>query len=403
MMRDLESEGKDGILPWIQSLPGKVLIMFGEHPRLKQQAAMGMGINLFFIIMMILANSGQDVTRFVKSPRARMRQKWEKLGSLAEMNVSVALTDGRPLDKMLSLELAANSKPSVLLVTSIPPKCETPEGDEAMLRSIKNKMDYARLHGMETWFSMEAPEPDGKVVWNKYAVLRRVMQGRPNFDWYFWIDHDSLIVDLTFQIPWDSYKDHSLVMWGEESIAVKPEFTAVNTGVLFLRNDKFSRDLLDHLLQFWTLKPEAEMRQEMAQVVKGFSDNLTAQGAMAYVLATESKQWLPQIHFELMYHINRYWKDEMENLEDYYTSWKGDGKSPPFIITYVGCQLCWKPNDQFEMCTRELDRAFNFADDQVLSVLNLKHRDLQSSDIVKLNARKLDANASGIWTMQPPQ
>ncbi|CAI9776236.1 unnamed protein product [Fraxinus pennsylvanica] len=49
----------------------------------------------------------------------------------------------------------APNKPRVLLVTGSSPKpCENPVGDHYLLKSIKNKIDYCRLHGIEIFYNM---------------------------------------------------------------------------------------------------------------------------------------------------------------------------------------------------------------------------------------------------------
>ncbi|KAL0388779.1 UNVERIFIED_CONTAM: Xyloglucan 6-xylosyltransferase 1 [Sesamum radiatum] len=49
----------------------------------------------------------------------------------------------------------AENKPRVLLVTGSSPKpCENPVGDHYLLKSIKNKIDYCRVHGIEIFYNM---------------------------------------------------------------------------------------------------------------------------------------------------------------------------------------------------------------------------------------------------------
>lgn len=83
--------------------------------------------------------------------------------------------------------------PVTLLVTSRPPApCETPEGDYALYRALKNKMDYARLHGMQM-VSLDAPvRPELDSWWQKVAAMPLLMAGHPDVEWFFWMDADAV-------------------------------------------------------------------------------------------------------------------------------------------------------------------------------------------------------------------
>ncbi|AQK79708.1 Xyloglucan 6-xylosyltransferase 2 [Zea mays] len=78
-------------------------------------------------------------------------------------------------------------KPRVLLVTGSSPKpCENPVGDHYLLKSIKNKMDYCRVHDIEwsldkldTWAPMG---PKGPVRIEAGKVLTKSLKDRQVFE-----------------------------------------------------------------------------------------------------------------------------------------------------------------------------------------------------------------------------
>lgn len=59
----------------------------------------------------------------------------------------------------------SENKPRVMLVTGSSPKpCENPVGDHYLVKSIKNKVDYCRLHRIEVYYNMALLDAEMKCI-----------------------------------------------------------------------------------------------------------------------------------------------------------------------------------------------------------------------------------------------
>ncbi|GBG74993.1 hypothetical protein CBR_g19506 [Chara braunii] len=301
-----------------------------------------------------------------------------------------------------SASTSAASKPRVLIVSASQSECGTEKGDNDILKSLKNKADYARRHRMDTWFSMELlVEPQFHRLRNKIVLLKKILLTEPNYDWYMWIDSDAMFTDMSFEIPWERYRDRSVVIFGnEKSLDTDPDYhESINMGVALLRNDAFTRALLDRMVDFWAENSnQTELTAKVSRRIKRLPPYVCDQGTALYLLLTEPEKWRRGFFFELNYGLNRYWKEVAPHLEKYDEgvvdaddggpTWKGDGLSPPFITHFCGCSLCWKKVfDDFEECQRQYERAFTFANNQVIKPLGVKHRNLTSPEVVSLSAQ----------------
>jgi xyloglucan 6-xylosyltransferase len=141
----------------------------------------------------------------------------------------------------------SNMKPRVLLVTgSQPSSCENSEGDHFLLKSIKNKLDYARLHNIEIFYNMAHLDQEMAGFWAKLPLLRKLMLTNPEVEWIWWMDSDALFTDMSFEVPLEKYDDFNLVMYGfDKKVYEQKLWTGLNTGSFFIRNCQWSLDLLD--------------------------------------------------------------------------------------------------------------------------------------------------------------
>eukprot|EP00249_Psilotum_nudum_P008198 c21112_g1_i2 orf=623-1291(+) len=81
---------------------------------------------------------------------------------------------------------STDGNPRTLLVTgSQPSACDNPVGDHYLLKSIKNKIDYCRLHGIEIFYNMAHLDKEMAGYWAKLPLLRRLMLSHPEVEW-FW-------------------------------------------------------------------------------------------------------------------------------------------------------------------------------------------------------------------------
>ncbi|GLJ06170.1 hypothetical protein SUGI_0032740 [Cryptomeria japonica] len=69
-----------------------------------------------------------------------------------------------------------NGRPRILLVTGSPPRpCDNPVGDHYLLKSIKNKIDYCRLHGIEIIYNMAHLDKEMASYWARLPLIRRLL------------------------------------------------------------------------------------------------------------------------------------------------------------------------------------------------------------------------------------
>ncbi|KAK6122613.1 hypothetical protein DH2020_043649 [Rehmannia glutinosa] len=127
----------------------------------------------------------------------------------------------------------AEKKPRVLLVTGSSPKpCENPVGDHYLLKSIKNKIDYCRLHGIEIFYNMALLDAEMAGFWAKLPLIRKLLLSHPEVEFLWWMDSDAMFTDMAFEVPWERYKDHNFVMHGwNEMVYDQKNWIGLNTEV----------------------------------------------------------------------------------------------------------------------------------------------------------------------------
>jgi xyloglucan 6-xylosyltransferase len=138
-------------------------------------------------------------------------------------------------------------KPRTLLVTgSQPTACENPVGDHYLLMSIKNKIDYCRLHNIEIFYNMAHLDAEMAGFWAKLPLIRKLMLGHPQVEWIWWMDSDAMFTDMLFEVPLEKYEKYNLVMHGFDELVFKEKsWTGLNTGSFLIRNCQWTLDLLD--------------------------------------------------------------------------------------------------------------------------------------------------------------
>ncbi|KAJ6339981.1 hypothetical protein OIU77_007848 [Salix suchowensis] len=110
---------------------------------------------------------------------------------------------------------SVNGKPRILLLTGSPPgPCDNPIGDHYLLKAIKNKIDYCRIHGIEIVYNMAHLDKELAGYWAKLPMIRRLMLSHPEIEWIWWMDSDAMFTDMVFEIPLSKYDKHDLVIHG---------------------------------------------------------------------------------------------------------------------------------------------------------------------------------------------
>ncbi|KAK7295612.1 hypothetical protein RJT34_18523 [Clitoria ternatea] len=283
------------------------------------------------------------------------------------------------------------NKPRVLLVTGSSPKpCENPVGDHYLLKSIKNKIDYCRLHGIEVFYNMALLDAEMAGFWAKLPLIRKLLLSHPEVEFLWWMDSDAMFTDMAFEVPWERYKDHNLVMHGwNEMVYDQKNWIGLNSGSFLLRNSQWALDVLDA----WApMGPKGKVRDEAGKVLTSELKDRPVfeaddQSAMVYLLAKERDKWGDKVYLENGFYLHGYWGvlvDRYEEMIKNYHPGFGDHRWP-LVTHFVGCKPCGKFGDYpVERCLKQMDRAFNFGDNQILQVYGFTHKSLASRKVKRI-------------------
>jgi xyloglucan 6-xylosyltransferase len=284
-------------------------------------------------------------------------------------------------------------KPNVLLVTgSQPGPCDNPMGDHYLLKAIKNKIDYCRLHGIEIVYNTAHLDPELSGYWSKIPLARRLMLAHPEVEWVWWVDSDAVFTDMAFELPLERYEGKNLVVHGYPDLLEKRSWIALNAGVYLLRNCQWSLDLLDAWVQ---MGPRGAVRAAAGKAVTaaltGRPDfEADDQSALIYMLVTEKGRWMDRVHVETRFYLHGFWTGLVDRYEEMMANHHpglGDDRWP-FITHFVGCKTCGRYSDYpMDRCLRSMERAVNFADNQVLRLYGFQHRSLVSPKVRRLTNR----------------
>lgn len=295
------------------------------------------------------------------------------------------------LEQNKEFPTVVGGKPRILLVTGSPPNpCDTAMGDHFLLKGTKNKIDYCRLHGIEIVYNMAHLDKELAGYWAKLPLLRKLLLSHPEVEWIWWMDSDALFTDMAFEIPLHKYDEHNLVIHGYPDLMFeKKSWIALNTGSFLLRNCQWSLDLLDA----WApMGPKGSVREEAGKILTDYLDGRPAfeaddQSALIYLLLTKQNEWMGKVFLENSYYLHGFWVglvDKYEEMMEKYHPGFGDEKWP-FVTHFVGCKPCGSYGDYpVERCLSSMERAFNFADNQVLQMYGFAHKALSTPKLKKI-------------------
>ncbi|XP_052205711.1 galactomannan galactosyltransferase 1-like [Diospyros lotus] len=320
--------------------------------------------------------------------------------------------------------IAAGDGGKVVVVTgSQPQPCESPVGDHLLLRLFKNKVDYCRIHGCEVFYNNAFLHPKMPSVWAKLPPVRAAMVAHPEAEWVWWLDSDTVVTDMELQLPLEKYRNHNLVINGwEDMVYEKKSWFGLNTGIFLIRNCQWSMDLIEVWSSFGPLNPDHEKLAKtiVPEVKDKLFSNLDEQSALVYLLSKEKEKWGDKVYIENGYSFSGYWLEIVDRLEsisrryaeseradaglrrrrsekvsglyaalrERYLKGTHDGKGGwrrPFITHFTGCQPCsghFSPSYTAESCRSGMERALNFADNQVLRNYGFFRPDLLNSSFV---------------------
>ncbi|XP_024369636.1 xyloglucan 6-xylosyltransferase 1 [Physcomitrium patens] len=291
-----------------------------------------------------------------------------------------------------------NPKPRIMLITSSHPrKCENKQGDQMLLKSIKNKMDYCRIHGIEIYYNMDHIDEDMTSWWVKTFLTHMLMKEHPEIDWFWWMDSDAIFTDMSFQLPLHKYEKYNMVMHGwDEVVYEKRSWLGLNAGVFLLRNCQWSMDML----HAWApMSPRGKIRDGAGKfLTKALPDRGDSeaddQSGLVYLMVTDRERWGSKVFLESSYYFQGYWKVLTEKFEDMMEKYQpgkyGDDRWP-FVTHFCGCEFCCgaiNPEYTVDRCLTQMERAVNFADNQVIGRYGFIHKMLKSAEVEPKDAAK---------------
>lgn len=221
------------------------------------------------------------------------------------------------------------------------------------------------------------------------------------------MDQDAVFTDMEFEIPLGRYKAHNLVVHGWPNMVYEDKdnksWTGLNTGSFLIRNCQWTMDLLHVWAQMGPMTPNFEKWGEILKSV--FKDKPFPlpddQSSLIYLLFTGREKWEEKTYLEGEYDLESYWMavmDRFENGEGYVGRRRAEkvhalhlkgmrkrkGKTMPFVTHFTGCQPCngeHNPNYEGDKCWKDMIRALNYGDNQVLRYYGFVHYDLGASAV----------------------
>eukprot|EP00850_Spirogloea_muscicola_P012542 SM000081S22676 [mRNA] locus=s81:531819:534777:+ [translate_table: standard] len=295
--------------------------------------------------------------------------------------------------------VSASGRPRMMLVTGSQPKeCENPLGDHLLLMAFKNKMDYCRLHDVEVFYNMAHLDRVMSGFWAKLPLLRHLMLSHPEIEWFWWMDSDAMFTDMVFELPMEKYEPYDMVLHGwERDVYELERWVGLNTGSFLIRNNQWILDMLDVWAQ---MGPKGRVRTEAGKLLTAALKDRPAfeaddQSALVYLLIKNQAEWRPHVYLEQTYFLHGYWGiivDKYEELMAKHHPGYGDERWP-FVTHFVGCKPCsLADNYDAERCVVQMNRAFNFADNQVLQHYGYSHKHLNTTAIEAVNTTALEAS-----------
>lgn len=136
----------------------------------------------------------------------------------------------------------------VIIVTSVPETpCSSVTGHHIHLMSLRNKQDYANLHGYEFHWTRTAHLAG---PWNKVAVLLQLLQQHSTSQdppWLLWVDADTLFANMSRTVSFARYAGKDVVIPGDEQALDDRDAQGINTGVMLVRATARAVSLFQHL------------------------------------------------------------------------------------------------------------------------------------------------------------
>lgn len=294
-------------------------------------------------------------------------------------------------------------KPRLLMLTgSQPGPCRGEKGDYLMLKSFKNKVDYCQLHGVQIFYNMAILDQKMDSFWSKLPLIRAAMETHPYAEWLWWVDSDVVITDMLFELPLHTYGQYNLVVHGwETEIYDKKSVMGLNAGSFLVRNCGWTIRFIE---RWASMGPKGPIRDLAGRLQSTLLPDRPPdypgddQAALIYFMIKEHNLWGDKILLERRFNLNGYWLDIVGNMDAIEAKEQMDNmhpnvdayaRSPPrsFVTHFAGCQPCTgnrNPTFGEHQCEHEMERALNFADNQVLQSMGFRHPNLNTLDVERI-------------------
>jgi xyloglucan 6-xylosyltransferase len=198
-------------------------------------------------------------------------------------------------------------------------------------------------------------------------------------EWIWWLDADAVFTDMLFLPPLSELEHHNLVLQGDrKQVYPVKDWQSVGTANFLIRNCQWSLNLLDAWGSMGTNSIRQESGTFLNELLLNRPSNLSGdvQSSMVAMLAQDQKNrhadrnWTPRVKLvnEKEYVMNGNWTYIAPRLEDLVLD---DDNGVPFVTHFQGCLPgCKNQPDQLladllDTCTKQLERAFDFAENQV--------------------------------------
>ncbi|XP_057836318.2 probable xyloglucan 6-xylosyltransferase 1 isoform X2 [Cryptomeria japonica] len=263
--------------------------------------------------------------------------------------------------------------PFVLVTGERSSPCISPRGNNVMMKSYKNKVDYCNLHGCKVWYALEVWQKGFVGTWVRYPLLIHLMKANPSVTWFMWMDSDAVFTDFNFSIPFETYSswNKNLIVPGswEKIYGEDPDWIGLNAGIFLIRNCEWSHKFLEKWMELGAPENLMASKKALNKVVKSRPKEWDPddQSALVYLLNQNKTKSEDNVFLEASYVLHGYFEYIIDRFEDFL-----EGKEKqPFITHFSGCNFCGKENIT-ERCSEGFERAFNFADNQLLSSSNCR-------------------------------
>lgn len=270
-------------------------------------------------------------------------------------------------------------KPKILLVTgsqNVP--CQTAEGNHYLLKSIQNKMDYCRVHGIEMVHKMSLLDPEMPGFRAKSLIIRELMLSEPQLEWIWWMDSDAIFTDMSRELPLERFVGYNLVIQtGDERMQRKGkrQLTGGTTGGSFMmRNCEWSLDLLEA----WARKAEEESSKSGDQFE--LVENMMMEQPSKVLLESRG-QSKDDVNADNLYWEVRANRFENQNEKQYNHQpqhtmmgdrlYNQEKMKWPLVTHFLGCKPCSRaPSKATRRCMTQMQQAFKVADTQALTLIS---------------------------------